>query len=297
MNTFAIRRKFDATPAASSVIVPLGQLLLDHCKLTEQDIVRVVAAQRNNRLRFGETAVELGLVRECDIREALARQYRYPCLPTESPERSLGLFAATDPFGPRSEALRTLRSQLSLRGFGTSRKSLVVTACRSGDGTSSLAANLALTYAQLGKKTLLIDANLRNPTQQHLLDLQAAAGLSQLLAGRCAIEDAVLAVLPFENLSVLCAGAVPPNPQELLSRHNFSQLLVTMSVCFDMVIVDTPAMLEFADAQVAASLTGACILSMQRHRTRIADIEELKRRIDPSGAELIGAVIRERPPH
>jgi chain length determinant protein tyrosine kinase EpsG len=203
------------------------------------------------------------------------------------------LFAAHQPFSRQSEALRTLRSQLMFRWFNDKRKSIAVTASRSGEGASCLAANLAIVFAQLGERTLLIDANLRNPSQQYLFGLASVPGLSNLLSGRCDADDVFNPIRPFDNLSVLCAGAAPPNPQELLSQIAFSYLVETAPACYDAVIIDTPPTLEYADAQVVSALVGGCVLATHRHQTRLADIEQVRRQLEPSGAQMVGAVIYE----
>jgi chain length determinant protein tyrosine kinase EpsG len=275
----------------SPVSVLLGKQLLDGGKLTDSDVLRVIAAQRENHLRFGEAAVSLGLLSEIDVQEALARQHRYPYVLQADSELSPELYAANQPFGARSEALRTLRAQLMLRWFGDQSKCLAVVSSREGEGASTTAANLAIAFAQLSERTLLIDANLRNPAQHRLFGQQAAAGLSNLLTGRCELDDVIIPIAPFERLSLLCAGAAPPNPQELLSSVSFSYLVETAPSWFDIIIIDTPPILDCADAQVVAGLAGACLLVTHQHQTRLADVEQVKQLLVPTGAELVGTVL------
>ncbi len=203
------------------------------------------------------------------------------------------LVGMCEPQGRQTEALRELRSQLILRWFKDGKSALAVTGGRSGDGCSLVAANLAIVLAQLGERTLLIDANFRSPRQQDLFSLKPEAGLADLLRGRDVYDEALTAVPSLEHLRVLCAGAVPANPQELLSRASFIYVLKTMAEKYRSIVIDTPPALQFADAQIVAARAGGCLLVTRRHRTKLADVEEIKGRLEPTGAQLLGAVINE----
>jgi protein-tyrosine kinase len=203
------------------------------------------------------------------------------------------LVGMKQPQSRQTEALRELRSQLILRWFKDGRTTLAITAGRSGDGCSTVAANLAIVLAQLGERTLLIDANFRNPRQQELFALRPEAGLADLLRGRDVYDEALTAVPTLEHLRVLCAGAVPSNPQELLSRASFIYVLKKMADKYRAIVIDTPPALAFADAQIVSARAQGCLLVTRRHRTKLADVEDVKRRLEPTGAQLLGAVINE----
>ena len=271
----------------------LGEQLVDAGKLTASQVSAILEAQRLRKLRFGETAVALGILSAEEIRLALARQYNYPCVTShaEGHHHSPELFAIARPHGRQSEALRTLRSQLLMRWFTERRKSIAVSAARPGEGCATLTANLAVSFAQLGERVLLIDANLRDPQQHRLFGLNNGAGLSGLLSERCDVETALAAVPGFDNLNVMVAGALPPNPQELLNRVAFSYLVETAPRLFDVILIDTPAMLEFADAQLIGALTGGYVLATRRHQTRFDDVEAIQRQLQGSRIEIVGAVV------
>jgi protein-tyrosine kinase len=290
MDSLADHRNASGSPPTNPPPPSLGQQLVTAGKLTEKDVIRVIDAQRLNRLRFGEAAVGLGLLSQDELRAALSHQYAYPHMPIGTAELHPLLFTAHSPSGSQAEALRTLRSQLMLRWFGEHR-SIAVTSARGGEGASCLAANLAIVFAQMGERTLLIDANFRKPTQHLLFDVNWTAGLATFLTGRCATRAAVMQVPAFETLSIVCAGPVPQNPQELLGRIAFLHFIDTMRAAFDIIIIDTPPLLEFADAQLVAVTTGGCLVSMRRHQTRLADLERVKTQIAPTGARLLGAVV------
>ena len=214
---------------------------------------------------------------------------------TPAPDAHLALnpvlVAALQPDSPQAEALRELRSQLLLRWFGGGRRTLAVVGARSSDGCSSLAANLAIVLAQLGQPTLLVDADLRGPRQQELFGLAPDSGVADLLRVHDFYERAVVQVPAVGNLGVLCAGAVPSSPQELVSGPAFIDLLRAASARFAVIVVDTPPVLDFADAQIIAARAGGCLLVTRRHRTRLADVEAVKERLKPTGAQVVGAVI------
>jgi protein-tyrosine kinase len=269
----------------------IGDRLRKAGKLTDHDIIRIVNAQTRGKMRFGEAAVELNLLTAEEIQMVLSQQFKYPYFQSGDVTWSQDLFLANDPFGAQSEAVRSLRSDLVLRGFGDAKKIIAVTGGRAGDGTSTLAANLAISFAQLGERTLLIDADMRKPRQQSLFGLADGAGLSNLLNGRCTMNDVLSQMRPFDNLTVLSAGAIPPNPQELLSQVGFSYLIETAPAAFDLVIIDTPPILEFADAQVVSRRAGACLCVARRNKTTLADVAQVKMQIERSGAQAAGAVV------
>jgi protein-tyrosine kinase len=286
-------------PAAPTLVAPslvdtqLGELLHGDGTLTEQDIQDIFAAQMEHGEPFGEAASRLGLVSEQDVRRALARQADFPLVASGESSLSPELITAYQPHSARAEELRTLRSELVLRWFGRGNRVLAVVEARRGNGCNVLAANLAVSFAQLGERTLLIDANLRAPSQQALFGLTAKCGLVDFIEGRESLDKVLTAVPGFSRLSVMCAGAPPPNPQELLGHISFGYLMETSPTKYDVVIVDAPPMLECADAQIIAARAGGVVLSTKRHRTRLADAIRVKSQLQPAGAVLLGAVIDE----
>jgi chain length determinant protein tyrosine kinase EpsG len=273
--------------------IRVGELLASLGKLTEPEIDRILALQDKKNLRFCEAALKLGLVQREDVHQALSLQFDYPYAAPAGSALSPLLVVAHDPFGAKAEAVRALRGQLALRWFDDRRKPLVVTATRGGSGSSVVAANLAVAFAQLGERTLLVDANLRRPAQHQLFGLGQADGLSSLLVGRGSLRELLSTAPPFATLAVLCAGAVPPNPHELLSTVRFSYTIETAPSAFDVVIIDAPPLLEYPDAQLIAARAGGCILVARRHKTTVADLDRAKQYLDPTGAAVLGAVLND----
>jgi protein-tyrosine kinase len=269
----------------------IGELLLRAGKLDEAAVAKVLAAQRQSGKPFGEVAIDLGLLHESDVQRALARQFDYSTVEPDTSHLSAELFAAFESTGARVEALRRLRSELKLRCFRDESRPLAVFSPRADAEASAIAANLAIAFSQIGERTLLIDANLRRQRQRELFALSPREGLSNLLGRRVPLADALTSVTGFPNLSLLCAGATVPNPQELLSRDGLGSLLSVAAVSFDVVIVDCPPALDYADAQLIAALCGHALLVTRRDATRLADIEAVKTQLLPTGVPLVGAVM------
>jgi len=287
-DAFALSEESVAADQRSDALI--GRLLLDAGKLTQIEVNRVAVAQREKNLSFGEAAARLGLVSKEDVARALAQQFRYPYV-TGPSNLDRTLVAAYRPFSATAEALRELRSQLQLRWFDDQRRPLAIVSPRRRSGCSRLAANLAIVFSQLGERTLLVDANFRRPSQQALFGVQQGLGLSDFLAGRCHLGDALTTIPPFEHLKLLCMGTQPPNPQELLGQGTFQYLLEIAPANFDVVIIDTPPILEFADAQIIAAAAGVCLLTARRHLTRLADVERARAKFEPARAVLVGTAI------
>lgn len=266
----------------------IGGLLVAAGKLKQSDIERVLKHQSEHKLRFGEAALRLNLVKEQDIQKALAQQFQYPYAQGAALDKRL--VAAHSPFDETSEALRTLRAQLMLQWFVSGRKMLAVCSTSEREEPELLAANLAVQIAQLGKRVLLVDANLRKPTLHTLFKLPNSAGLSELLAGRVNnINPAP--VPPFSTLSLLPAGSPPPNPSELLLRSSMDFLIEEAAAQFDIVLVNTPPAAGSMDYLVLVARIGGAIVSVKRNKTRFAALSDLKARISSSGASLVGAVL------
>lgn len=287
----------DAEPVAKPVNAadaveqrPLGQILVELGCLRNQDIERILRLQRRRGLRFGEAARKLHLIRKSDIQHALAVQFGYPCLQSGEGQLSEELVAAYRPFSPQGEALRDLRSQLLLRCFNAETTALAIISPRQGDGRSFATANLAVAFAQWGRSTLLIDADLRSPRQHTVFNLDNRVGLSTVLRGR-SMRDALQSVPYFSKLTVLPAGSPPPNPLELVGRHEFKRLLLDAQETYDIVLIDTPAAGGCADAQVIAAQAGAALVIAREDESRLDELQELLDRVASTGATVIGAAL------
>jgi protein-tyrosine kinase len=272
----------------------IGAILVDAGRLRIEDADVIMRLQREKGLRFGEAAKQLGLLTEADIDFALARQFRYPYVIRGSSTLDEEIVAAYTPAAPEVEALRALRSQLMLRWFApdVKNKTLAIVSTERNEGRSWLAANLAVVFSQLGERTLLIDADLRHPRQHTLFGIGNVAGLSVILSGRGSL-DAVQAIPDLPGLSVLPAGALPPNPQELLGGEQFASLLDHLYGLFDVVIVDTPSMTETADAQVVAARAGGALVVARKNVSRASRLRESVNLLAQGNTQIVGCVMNE----
>ncbi|MDP9066017.1 MAG: chain length determinant protein tyrosine kinase EpsG, partial [Pseudomonadota bacterium] len=203
-----------------------GAILVEQGRLNPADAEEIQRFAGANGLRFGDAAIRLKLLTQDDIDFALAQQYNYPILPRGGANGvSDDVVAAYMPQSDLVEPLRALRSELTHRWFHDGgHKAIVVASPGRGEGRSWLAANLATVYAQIGERTLLIDADMRHPRQHALFNLNNSVGLSALLTGRAG-KEAACRIHPQLRLFVLPAGIQPPNPQELLGRPVFDVVL------------------------------------------------------------------------
>src|SRR5438445_3514315 len=284
--------------SASTEIVPLkqpertiGAILIESGRLRREDVEEILWLQLKKGLRFGDAAHELGLLSRADVDFALALQFDYRYLRHGESRVSEEVIAAYDPFSPQVEALRALRSELMLRWFDNdpARRTLAILSAGRNEGRSYIAANLAVVFSQLGQRTLLIDADLRNPCQHKLFDLDERAGLSTVLSGRAGLE-AVQRIPSLTHLSVLPAGVLPPNPQELVTRPAFAQLLRLLEPHVDVIILDSPAAAESADAQTLAVRAGAALLVARKNVTRMARAKRVADSVLQAKGTIVGAV-------
>lgn len=268
----------------------IGAILVDAGRLKLEDVERILRLQKEQGLRFGDAALKLRLVNEEDIRHALSKQFSYAYLRPGEGSFANELVAAYKPFSSQVEALRTLRSQLMLRWFNEERKMLAIVSPEAREGRSYLAANLAVIFSQLGERTLLIDANLRNPRQHTIFNLPLNGGLSSMLSGRTGQDDAVVRAPYFADLSLLAAGPIPPNPLELLGRPEFSKLLGDVSQRYDVILIDTPAGRAYSDAITIATRAGGALMMTRKDHTRLEAAKSLVTELGACGAHVIGSV-------
>ena len=274
---------------------PIGDILSDIRHLSAAQVERVLAYQREKGLRFGEAAIALDLASTDDVLYALAQQFHYPFSPQSSGMLAPEVVALSQPFSPQAESFRVLRSQVMMRVFASGQatpRALALISPDSGDGKSYVAANLAVVLAQLGGRTLLIDADMRNPRQHEIFKLTVRTGLSGALSGR-AEKHALQQVKGIPSLFVLPVGAIPPNPLELVERPAFGLLVRELATKFDHVIVDTPAAALGSDGQVIAARCGAALGLARMHASRLKAMKTLSESIAQTPAELVGFLVNE----
>jgi protein-tyrosine kinase len=267
----------------------LGEILVGAGKITDLDVARVLALQQQAMIPFGQAAIRLSLLTPKELTQALAEQYDYAFLGAGDLGLSRELATAYDPFGLSSEAVRTLRTELMLRWFDGKQRVLAVTSPDKGDGRSYLAANLAVSFSQLGEKTLLIDADMRASRQHAIFNVPNRVGLSSVLGGRVVQQDeAILGFANLPDLSLMPAGPMPPNPLELIGQPVFANLLSELALHYDVVLLDTPAAARNADGRVVASRAGGALIVARKDHTRAQDVRALADSLAASGTGMVG---------
>ncbi|CEN56257.1 chain length determinant protein tyrosine kinase EpsG [Candidatus Methylopumilus turicensis] len=271
---------------------PIGGLLVELGKISQNDVERIVKVQQDKGMRFGDAAIYLGLITEADINLVLSIQFNYPYLQVGNGNYSQELVAAYAPFTPQVESLRTLRTQLMKKWFSEGNKALAIVSVNPGEGGTNLTANLAILFSQLGIRTLLLDANLREPHQHELFNLTEKRGLSDILAARND-KSLISNIEAFPNLSILGAGTLAPNPQELLNRATFANFMTQAMALYDVILVDTSPAVDSADAQAIVARCGGALLVSRLDHTKMSDLAAVKAQISVTGAQIVGAVIND----
>jgi protein-tyrosine kinase len=200
------------------------------------------------------------------------------------------LLAAHDPFNPRFEKIRALRTELMLRRGPTVRADLLalMSPCHQ-EGRSLLAAELAIAFAQTGRPTLLVDADLRHPRQHALFGADNAVGLSQAI--EVGGTPHLFAVQGVPRMSLLMAGPVPSNPLEMLSSETFASMVEDWRRNFDFVVFDTPPMRHYADALAVASVVGRVLALSRAQHTPAREMRDMLRRLSITRSQILGTVI------
>lgn len=271
----------------------LGALLIELGKISEHDINTIAAHQNEQGTRFGEAAVALGLITSDELFQALSKQFDYPCILSgaDPSELSSKLVSAYKPFGFDAEKYRALRTNLLLQSFSEEKKLLTIVPTENVEKMAIMASNLAISFAQTGKRILLIDTDMRTPQLHRLFNIKSSPGISDVLIGRIPLKKAVAQASVAPTLSILTAGATPPNPQELLSRPIFSSLLEVVSRIYDLVIITTCSADKYSDPIIVASRTHNCIFSIMRNSEKFENVDRTKKIFIDSGIEIIGAAL------
>lgn len=288
----AIESEQEADAASGVFDRSIGSIISEMRNLSTAQVEQVLEYQRGHDVRFGEAAVALGLVNSNDVLQALSKQFHYPYAPKRP--GSADLVTLTQPFSLQAEAFRAIRSQLGMRlQQGIENKSaLAVISPNSKDGKSYFTANLAVALAQLGGRTLIVDADMRGPRQHQIFEIPNKVGLSSVLSGRTPAQ----VIQPIEGVSglfVLPVGATPPNPLELVERPAFGLLMQELVSKFDNVLVDTPAAIYGADASVIAARCGAALVLARKDESRLADLVELVGSFEDCPVRITGVVMNE----
>ena len=310
MSAPSSNQTLDAEPSGEDI--DLKTALVSRFKLSPEKVRAVQDLMPQESLSFVDAALRLGFVTPDQIDDALVWAKRRQSAASgglfETAIRKIAdnrqvvlaqgemvkpgpqLMLAHDPDSARSEKIRALRTELLLLSEATSQANIIaLLSARAGEGRSQLAAELAISFSQLGRRTLLVDADLRQPTQHILFGSTNENGLGEAISrGQKAWFHPVNG-LP--QLSLLTAGTTPPNPLELLSDGRFSRILQDWRKAFEFVILDTPPIKDYADGLAIATLAGKVIVLSRAQHTSYNETRELLRRLGSTQSQILGAVI------
>ena len=272
----------------------IGSIIAETRNLSADQVERVLQHQRAQNIRFGEAAVALGFASNDDVLFALSQQFHYPYAAEGQRKANPELVALNQPFGVQAESFRAIRSQIMMRLFneGQDRRALAVVSPDSGDGKTFFAANLAVTLAQLGGRTLLVDADLRGPRLHAVFGVDNKAGLSGILSGRSEAK-VIQQVNGVPSLFVLPVGITPPNPLELVERPAFGLLIRELLAKFDHVVVDTPAAKYGSDSAVIAARCGAALVVARKNKSQVVTLQDLVANLAETPTKLAGVIVNE----
>lgn len=277
----------------------IGDIIRDTRNLTAEQVGEVLEYQRANGLKFGEAAIALGFATPDDVLYALARQFNYAYAGVEQGKANPELVTLNQPFSQQAEAFRAIRAQIMLRthpetapGVPKARRAVAVVSPNSGEGKTFFCANLGIALAQLGGRTLVIDADMRGPRLHEVFGVESKIGLTGLLSGRRG-DSVIMAVKGVSNLFVLPVGISPPNPLELIEGPAFGVLLQELLTKFDHIVVDTPCAKQGADAIVTAARCGVALVVARKDHARVDELQELVQTLSASTAKIAGVVLNE----
>jgi capsular exopolysaccharide synthesis family protein len=266
----------------------IAQYLTRNAGLTDADLQKIMAYQNAKNVRFSEAAIALSLATADDIEQAMTVTTATRRVQTTGALPDWPI--ARDPFHPDSEKVRALRTEITLRQAGSASSNVfAVVSPHQREGRSRLAAELAISFAQLQQPTLLIDADLRQPMQHQYFRLDSERGLSNAITTLEMPKIHQLNELP--ALAVLVAGAVPRNPLELLSSPIFFDMISGWRRRYRHIILDTPPASRFSDAFAVATYGGQILPVARLHNTPLADLKTMMQRMVATQAKVLGGVL------
>ena len=189
-----------------------------------------------------------------------------------------------------SEQYRTIRTNIEYSNVDQDKKTILVTSSDKNEGKTTTVSNLAVSFANLNKKILLIDCDLRNPSIHKMFRLNNIYGLTDILAKDRAVDKCIQET-ELENLYVLTAGAIPPNPAEILSSEKMKNLIEDLKNIYDYIFIDTPPIGLVTDAGVLSSFTDGVVLVVKSESVEKKYLEETKKKLDAVDARILGAIL------
>lgn len=205
---------------------------------------------------------------------------------------SQNLITLSDPTSFITESYKLLRTNLNFKNLNNRYQVMLVTSAGKEEGKSTTISNLAVTFAQADKRVLLIDADLRLPQISAIFNINKRKnGLSNMLVDELPLESLVNKIEKLEKLEILTAGNKHVSPTELLNSEAFGTFIKKCREEYDVILIDTPPVLSFADASIISNVVDGVLLVIAAHSTKKATIIEAKKNLDKVGAAVIGVIL------
>ena len=268
----------------------LGETLIRMGRLQRDQIDQVVAAQQETGGAFGRTAVRLGLIEQKDLQYALGIQLGFLHETSDQITIPSSLVVARNPYSIQAEEFRLMRTRLLTGATSEKLKLFAITGVDAEVGTDYTALNLAASFAQLGRRVLLIDADLRRPSLGRVFGEPGAPGMVEVVNGHLTYEQAVSETL-VKNLSLLTAGGPAYDSQSIFVSEEFTKILERAKLEFDSVILLTAPFGDIADCELVWSATKQALVIVRQDKSRVEALARMRTVLRSVGADIIGAAI------
>ncbi|MCM3174495.1 MULTISPECIES: CpsD/CapB family tyrosine-protein kinase [Paenibacillus] len=189
-----------------------------------------------------------------------------------------------------SEGYRKLRTNIQFSSIDSHIKTIMVASAQAGEGKTTTISNLAVTYAQEGKKVLLIDADLRNPSLHQVFSVPNHIGLSSVLSNQYDVDE-VLRESYIENLQLFTSGPIPPNPSEMIGSNRMKNLMNDLQAKYDVIMFDTPPVLAVTDALIVSSFCDGVLLVVNSGKVKKELVKKTKAHLEHVNARILGAIL------
>lgn len=203
------------------------------------------------------------------------------------------LIAHKEPKSTIAEQFRNIRTNIQFAAVGNEMRSIMITSPDPEEGKTTIISNLAVVLGQQGKKVLVMGADLRKPTLQNVFRVHNTKGLTNVLSGQSSFADCVQETV-VDNVYVISAGPIPPNPAELLATERMDEVLLEAYELFDIVLVDTPPVLVITDAQILANKCDGVILVIRSEQTEKERALKSKQALEQASGKLLGVILNDK---
>ncbi len=200
------------------------------------------------------------------------------------------IISVRNPKSPISESYRGIRTSIEFSNLDKEMKVIIVTSSMQNEGKSTVMANLAVSFANLEKKVLLLEGDLRNPSVHRMFNISNINGLTDILLNNKNFADCVHCT-EIKNLHVLTCGAMPPNPSEILSSKKMKEFIACVREYYDYIFIDAPPIGIVTDAGIISTYIDGCFFVVGSNQCDVEMAKIAKQRLDDVKANIIGAVL------